>query len=109
MGEVVIVGSKGEVGRRLLKLLPMAVGIDKEDSLDILKSADTIISATGQEGLITPDMAKDGVVAIDLGFPKGDFAPEVAQKASFFTPVPGGVGPVTVVSLFENLLDSNHV
>ena len=45
----------------------------------------------------------DGVVAIDLGFPKGDFLPEVANKAGFFTPVPGGVGPVTIACLYENL------
>jgi methylenetetrahydrofolate dehydrogenase (NADP+)/methenyltetrahydrofolate cyclohydrolase len=45
------------------------------------------------------------VVCIDVGYPHGDFDPEVAGKASFFTPVPGGVGPVTVAMLFANLLE----
>lgn len=49
-------------------------------------------------------MVKDRVVAIDLGYPQGDFVfDEVLAKAGLITPVPGGVGPVTVISLFENL------
>ncbi|MEK7198960.1 MAG: hypothetical protein AAB212_03445 [Bacteroidota bacterium] len=77
--------------------------MDKEDfDPSTLLRADVIISATGQAGLIKA--VKDGAICIDLGFPKGDFDPELAQKASFFTPVPGGVGPVTVACLFENLL-----
>jgi methylenetetrahydrofolate dehydrogenase (NADP+) / methenyltetrahydrofolate cyclohydrolase len=104
-GQIVIVGSKGEVGRRLMLELPQATGIDQGDSLEVLKDADIIVSATGQTGLIKPEMVKKGVVAIDVGFPKGDLDPEIVHKASFFTPVPGGVGPVTVVSLFENLLN----
>ena len=109
MGEVVIVGSHGFVGRKLMHELRVS-GMDKRDfDPSILLMADVVISATGQAGLISPEMVKPGVVAIDLGFPKGDFDPAVADKASFFTPVPGGVGPVTVVSLFENLLQSTHV
>jgi len=41
-----------------------------------------------------------------VGYPKGDFDPEVVKKTAFFTPVPGGVGPVTVVMLFKNLVDA---
>jgi methylenetetrahydrofolate dehydrogenase (NADP+)/methenyltetrahydrofolate cyclohydrolase len=54
-------------------------------------------------------MVKDGVVAIDVGFPKGDFEPEVEKKASFFTPVPGGVGPMTVVCLMENVVRATEL
>lgn len=97
-----IVGNKGEVGKRLTKELGWK-GMDKEDfDLAALRKADVIISCTGQPGLITREMVKDGVVAIDVGYPKGDFAPEVANVAEFFTPVPGGVGPMTVAMLLQN-------
>ena len=106
-GEVVVVGSKGFVGSRLMKEIPGAMGMDKGDfDLLALLKADVIISATGRVGLIKPEMVKDGVVAIDVGYPKGDFDPSTALRASFFTPVPGGVGPVTVVMLFKNLVDA---
>lgn len=104
---VAVVGAKGFVGRRLvrhLRELGWQVGeFDKGDGLEGLKNYEVVISATGQADLIKPEMVMDGVVAIDLGYPKGEFNPTVVEKASFFTPVPGGVGPVTVVSLFENL------
>ena len=52
-------------------------------------------------------MVKDGVVVIDCGSPVGDVVfNEVAPKASAITPVPGGVGPLTVVSLMENVVKS---
>lgn len=104
---VCVVGSKGFIGSRLVKLLtprcqlltPMdADNFDPEK----VKLADIIISATGHEGLIKD--IKEGAVCIDLGFPRGDFTHSTALRASFFTPVPGGVGPVTVACLFENLL-----
>lgn len=102
-----IVGSEGMVGSRLMRNLLEAgyscLGFDKGDDLSGLLVCDTIISAVGICGLIKPEMVREGVVAIDLGFPKGDFDPDVETKASFFTPVPGGVGPLTVISLFENL------
>jgi methylenetetrahydrofolate dehydrogenase (NADP+)/methenyltetrahydrofolate cyclohydrolase len=102
---VMVVGNRGEVGGRLQKELG-CLGMDREDfptSIEKLLRASVVISATGQSGLIHPGMVKEGVVAIDVGYPKGDFDPEVAKKAAFFTPVPGGVGPVTVVMLFANL------
>ncbi len=67
----------------------------------LLDSA-VVISATGVANLITPDMVREGVIAIDVGEPQPDISRAVANKASFFTPVPGGVGPMTVVSLLEN-------
>lgn len=77
-----------------------------EDLVIKLKMASVIVSATGVPDLIKPDMVKDGVVVIDVGSPKGDVEHSVASKASFFTPVPGGVGPVTISCLLENLLIS---
>ncbi len=82
------------------------------------KRADIIIAAIGRANFVTGDMVKDGVVVIDVGINrvddptakrgyrlKGDVEFEtVAPKASFITPVPGGVGPMTVVSLLQNTL-----
>lgn len=73
------------------------------------KQADILITATGVPHLITADMIKDGVVVIDAGITRYegkvvgdvDFA-AVSKKASYITPVPGGVGPMTVASLLQN-------
>lgn len=70
-----------------------------------LRDADVIVSATGNHNLITGELVKEGVVIIDVGEPRPDveFA-SVKDKAAFITPVPGGVGPMTVVCLLENAL-----
>lgn len=75
------------------------------------KNADIIISAAGQANLITADMVKDGVVVIDVGINHvhghlvGDVNFEnVRPKASYITPVPGGVGPLTVEFLMEQVI-----
>lgn len=79
---------------------------EPQDLASVLSQADVIVSATGKPGLVTGDRVKRGVVVIDVGEPQGDVEfSSVSKKASFITPVPGGVGPVTVVSLLENLLD----
>lgn len=68
-----------------------------------LLDAGVIISATGKKHLITRDMVASGCVIIDVGEPKPDVdLVSIGEKASFITPVPGGVGPLTVVSLLEN-------
>ena len=87
---------------------------------ELCLQADILIVATGNPGLITADMVKEGVVVIDVGITrvpaddtksgyriKGDvdFEP-VAEKASYITPVPGGVGPMTVAMLLRNTLDA---
>ncbi|MCA9397860.1 bifunctional 5,10-methylenetetrahydrofolate dehydrogenase/5,10-methenyltetrahydrofolate cyclohydrolase [candidate division WWE3 bacterium] len=76
------------------------------------KRADIIISSTGEADLITPEMVKEGVVSIDFGGKKingvlkGEFSADVAFKSSLFTPVPGGIGPMTVAKLLENTVIS---
>jgi methylenetetrahydrofolate dehydrogenase (NADP+)/methenyltetrahydrofolate cyclohydrolase len=85
---------------------------------EITREADIIISALGVPNFLKADMVKDGVVIIDVGItrvpdeshPKGyvitgdvDFE-EVSKKASFITPVPGGVGPMTIAMLLKNTL-----
>jgi methylenetetrahydrofolate dehydrogenase (NADP+)/methenyltetrahydrofolate cyclohydrolase len=74
------------------------------------READVIILGAGSPGLLTPDMVKQGAIVLDAGTSeeggvvKGDANPAVAEKASLFTPTPGGIGPITVAKLFENLL-----
>jgi methylenetetrahydrofolate dehydrogenase (NADP+)/methenyltetrahydrofolate cyclohydrolase len=80
------------------------------ERLAAIKNADIIISGVGEPHFIKPEMVKDGVVLIDAGTSEqagklaGDIDPACAEKASLMTPVPGGVGPVTVACLFLNLL-----
>lgn len=68
-----------------------------------LRDADVIISATGRPGLITKELIKPGCIIIDVGEPKSDVMRDsVEEFAAFLTPVPGGVGPMTVMCLLEN-------
>lgn len=70
-----------------------------------LTDADIIVAATGKKHLITGDLIKPGAILIDVGEPNPDVDfQSVSNKASFITPVPGGVGPLTVVCLLENAL-----
>lgn len=85
---------------------------------EITKSADIIVSALGVPNFVTQDMVKEGVVVIDVGITRvpnknasrgyvitGDVNfDEVSKKASFITPVPGGVGPMTIAMLLKNTL-----
>ena len=90
------------------------------DLAAICRTADIIIVAAGSPNLLTADMVKDGATVIDVGInrvddptvPKGyrlvgdvDFE-HVAPKAGYITPVPGGVGPMTIVSLLQNTLQA---
>lgn len=76
-----------------------------EDLKRYTTDADILVSATGVLGIISANSIKEGAVVIDVGAPKGDVkTDEVSQKASFLSPVPGGVGPVTIVCLLENLV-----
>lgn len=118
----VIVGRGNIVGKPLsLALLnrnaTVTVCHSKTKNLkDICKSADILISAVGKANLITGDMVKDGAVVIDVGISRvndkivGDvnFA-EVKDKCSYITPVPGGVGPMTVAMIMENLIIANEM
>lgn len=77
------------------------------DSRLAVSVADILISCVGKPGLVTGDMVKKGAVVIDCGSPLGDVVfHEAVTKASAITPVPGGVGPLTVVSLMENVVQS---
>jgi methylenetetrahydrofolate dehydrogenase (NADP+)/methenyltetrahydrofolate cyclohydrolase len=82
-----------------------------KDLSKFTKESDIIISGVGKPNLIKPDMVKDEVIIIDAGTSMekgklaGDIDPKVAEKSSLFTPVPGGVGPITVAIVFKNLVE----
>lgn len=84
--------------------------LERGDDLALLAEADIIISGVGHPHLVTKDMVKEGVVVFDAGTSEdggelvGDVHPAVAEVASLMTPVPGGIGPITVAALFKNLL-----
>jgi methylenetetrahydrofolate dehydrogenase (NADP+)/methenyltetrahydrofolate cyclohydrolase len=85
---------------------------------EICRTADILIAAIGQPDFVTADMVKEGAVIVDVGTTrvedksrargwrlKGDVKfDEVAEKCSYITPVPGGVGPMTIASLMMNTL-----
>jgi len=80
-----------------------------QDLPSIVQQADIIVAAVGIPHLITPSMCKEGVIVVDIGMNRlenkklvGDVHPDVSQKASFMTPVPGGVGPLTIAMLAVN-------
>lgn len=78
---------------------------------ELVRQADIVIAAIGKPRFVTADMVKDGAVVIDVGInrlPEGlvgdvDFVP-VSEKASWITPVPGGVGPMTIAMLLQNTI-----
>lgn len=71
-----------------------------------LTEFDVVVTSTGQKSLITGKMIKPGAIVIDVGEPQPDAEYEsVSKVAGFLTPVPGGVGPMTIVSLLENAVE----
>jgi len=110
-GKVVIVGQGRLVGKPLADRLE-ASGVDvhridirTKDLKAALQDADMIFTGTGKPGLIKSDMVKDGAVVVDTGSPRGELEPSLYERKDLtITPNPGGVGPMTVASLFDNLL-----
>ncbi|HAZ28478.1 MAG TPA: bifunctional methylenetetrahydrofolate dehydrogenase/methenyltetrahydrofolate cyclohydrolase [Candidatus Magasanikbacteria bacterium] len=115
--QVTIVGTGLLVGRPLATMLMNAeatvttCNIYTKNLADVSKKADILISAVGKKGLITGSMVKKGAIVIDAGvdFVNNDLFGDVdqktvIQKASFLTPTPGGVGPLTVSHLLSNVV-----
>ena len=110
----VVVGRSLIVGRPVSMLLLHAnatVTICHSRTEDLARhtlDADILVAAVGQPGVITADMVKQGAAVIDVGINRmdaglfGDVDPGVADIAAFLTPVPGGVGPMTIACLLEN-------
>ncbi len=118
--EAVVVGRSNIVGKPMALLLlekHATVTICHSRTKDlpaVTRRADILIAAVGKPQMIKANMVKDGAVVIDVGVNRlengklaGDVAfEEVAAKASYITPVPGGVGPMTIAMLMRNTLDA---
>lgn len=114
----VVIGRSDIVGKPMAMLLLQADGTvtichSKTVGLaDICRSADIIVAAVGRADFVTADMVKEGAVVVDVGInrrPDGKLCgdvkyDEVETKASYITPVPGGVGPMTITMLMKNTL-----
>jgi len=116
----VVIGKSLAVGKPLsLMLLTKEATVtvchrETKNLAEMTRQADILCVAAGMPNLITGDMVKDGVVVVDIGINVlensrvvGDIDfDSVSKKASLITPVPGGVGPVTIAMLLENTVKS---
>lgn len=114
----VVVGRSTIVGKPVAHLLLGAnatVTICHSRTHDLAaetRAADVLVVAIGRPGLITPDMVRNGAAVVDVGITRtdsglvGDVVPEVAERAAFVTPVPGGVGPMTIAVLLRNTVQA---
>lgn len=114
----VIIGRSNIVGKPMAALLlrhnaTVTVCHSKTQNLgELTRQADIVIVATGHRHTLTADMVKEGAVVIDVGMNRNELGKlcgdvdfdEVKEKASFITPVPGGVGPMTITELLENTI-----
>lgn len=114
----VIIGRSNIVGKPMIQCLlnsnaTVTVCHSKTNNLkDITKTADILVCAIGKPNFITADMVKEGSVIIDVGINRGKDGKvcgdvkfdEVSKKASYITPVPGGVGPMTIAMLINNII-----
>lgn len=115
--KVVVMGASDLVGKPVARLLEdkggqvSIVDINTPDPRPIIKSADILVVAIGNAKYVKKEMVKEGVVVIDVGTNRTDAGlvgdvdfNEVEKVASLITPVPGGVGPMTVVMLLSNVI-----
>ena len=118
--ECVVVGRSNIVGKPMAMLLLAAHGTvtvchsRTRDLGEVCRRADVLVAAVGKRNLITADMVKEGAVVIDVAMNRDeagklcgdvDYGP-VSEKASYITPVPGGVGPMTRAMLMVNTLEA---
>ncbi|NTU66309.1 MAG: bifunctional methylenetetrahydrofolate dehydrogenase/methenyltetrahydrofolate cyclohydrolase [Candidatus Moranbacteria bacterium] len=118
--KAVVVGRSNVVGKpTAIQLLHAGATVTvchskTEDLKKECLEADILVVATGHAGLVTANMVKDGAVVIDVGIsalPEGEMVGDtdfekVKEKASFITPVPGGVGPMTIIMLMRNVVEA---
>jgi len=115
--DAVVVGRSEIVGKPMAMLLlaqHATVTICHSRTVDLAahtRRADVLVAAVGREGLVTPDMVKPGATVIDVAMNRsaegklvGDVDPAVFEVAGLMTPVPGGVGPMTIAMLLRNTL-----
>ncbi|OPA79740.1 bifunctional methylenetetrahydrofolate dehydrogenase/methenyltetrahydrofolate cyclohydrolase FolD [Campylobacter pinnipediorum] len=118
----VIIGRSNIVGKPMASLLlnanaTITITHSKTKNLkEICKNADIIVAAIGKPNFVTKDMVKDGAIVIDVGINRLDDGSlcgdvdfkNVAEKTSYITPVPGGVGPMTIAMLLKNTIKSTQ-
>ena len=114
---IVVIGRSNIVGRPLADALinrNATVTLCHSKTKDLekhTKRADIVISAVGKANFITKDMVRKNFIGIDVGINivnsklVGDFSKDTSEKASYLTPVPGGVGPMTVAMIIDNLIE----
>lgn len=121
--KAVVIGRSNIVGKPMAMLLlhenaTVEIAHSKTQNLaDVAKTADILVAAVGKAKFVTADMVKPGAVVIDVGMNRdengklcGDVDFEsVAPKCSFITPVPGGVGPMTISMLMQNTLTAAKI
>jgi methylenetetrahydrofolate dehydrogenase (NADP+)/methenyltetrahydrofolate cyclohydrolase len=112
--EAVVIGRSDIVGKPIAHLLLQAnatVTICHSRTADLARhtlEADVLVVAVGSAEVVTPDMVKQGSAVVDVGINRteggivGDVAPDAADVAAFITPVPGGVGPMTIAMVLRN-------
>jgi methylenetetrahydrofolate dehydrogenase (NADP+)/methenyltetrahydrofolate cyclohydrolase len=107
---VCVIGARGFVGAKTIEFLSkegfkvVPCSHDDPNLKEKTISADILISATGIKDIIGGNMIKENSLIIDVGSPRGDVkTEEVVGKVAFISPVPGGVGPITISCLMENL------
>jgi len=107
----VVVGDRGSVGRPLVHYLRQkgvkVVGVNRDtrEMRKMVQAGEVVVSCSGQAGVVTAEMVQEGVVLVDVGAPRAEFAPEAYEKAGVVVPAPGGVGPVTIASLLQNAIE----
>lgn len=119
--ECVVIGRSNIVGKPMAMLLlgqngTVTICHSRTKNLkEVTRRADILVAAVGKAYFVTPDMVKDGAVVIDVGMNRNaegklcgdvDFD-KVKDKCSFITPVPGGVGPMTITMLLKNTLTAS--
>ena len=115
--EAVVIGRSEIVGKPMAMLLlaehaTVTICHSRTEDLPFhTRRADVLVAAVGRRGLVTPDMVKPGATVIDVGVNRteegklvGDVDPAVFDVAGLMTPVPGGVGPITIAMLLRNTL-----
>ena len=113
----VVIGRSNIVGKPMAMLLlhenaTVTICHSRTQNLaEICRGADVLVAAVGRAGFVTPDMVKPGAVVIDVGINRGadgklcgDVDPAVENVAGYITPVPGGVGPMTIAMLLKNTI-----
>ncbi|HSW87548.1 MAG TPA: bifunctional 5,10-methylenetetrahydrofolate dehydrogenase/5,10-methenyltetrahydrofolate cyclohydrolase [Candidatus Saccharimonadales bacterium] len=121
--KIVVIGKGKTAGQPMIDLLAsknihtIVIDSKTEHREELIKNADIVISAVGKKDIIKKEMIKPGAILISVGLDKGPDGKfygdydneEVKDVAGFYTPVPGGVGPVNVATLMENLVHATEI